>query len=135
MPPQFRCTLILPVYNAKNIIVEKVDRLKRFVADHPDWCVLMVVDGCPHGSADALAPLVEGLAPAIRMERYEQNRGKGYALRLGLSQATTPYRIYTDIDLAYDPDEALKILALLEHGADVGVVNRASPEFALYDES
>jgi hypothetical protein len=32
------------------------------------------------------------------------------------------------VDLAYDPDQALRILKVLEDGADVGVVNRASPE-------
>jgi len=42
--------------------------------------------------------------------------------------AKTPYRVFTDVDLAYDPDEALKILRLLESGADLAVANRASPE-------
>jgi dolichyl-phosphate beta-glucosyltransferase len=124
---EFRCTLVLPVYDAVGFIAKTVARLRVFVAEHPDWCVLLVVDGCPHGSAKALAPLVENLAPRIRMDSYEPNRGKGYALRRGLDLATTPYRIYTDVDLAYDPDEAIKILKLLENGADVGVVNRANP--------
>jgi len=127
-PREFRCTLVLPVYDAVDFIAATVKRLKKFVADHPDWCVILVVDGCPRGSAQALAPLVDGLSPQIRMESYMPNRGKGYALRHGLDLATTPYRIYTDVDLAYDPEEAVKILALLENGADVGVVNRASYE-------
>ena len=67
-------------------------------------------------------------SPRIRGERYERNRGKGHALRRGLNLARTPYRIYTDVDLAYDPDQAVRILELLEKGADLGVVNRASPD-------
>jgi len=124
---EFRSTLVLPVYDAASCLEATVGRLRQFVANHPDWCVLLVVDGCPFGSADALKPLIENLGPAIRMESYEQNRGKGYALRRGLDLAETPYRIYTDVDLAYDPEEAIKILELLESGADVGVVNRANP--------
>ncbi|MDP9173967.1 MAG: glycosyltransferase [Planctomycetota bacterium] len=123
----FLCTLILPVYDAVDCIASTVGRLQDFVANHPEWCVLLVVDGCPFGSAQALKPLIENLGPAIRMDTYEQNRGKGFALRRGLDLATTPYRIYTDVDLAYDPEEAVKILSLLMNGADVGVVNRANP--------
>jgi dolichyl-phosphate beta-glucosyltransferase len=124
---EYRCTLVLPVYAAAGIIASTVERLKKFVADHPEWCALIVCDGCA-ATAAALRPLIADLGPSIAMEYYEVNRGKGYALRRGLSLATTPFRIYTDADLAYDPEEALKILQLLENGADVGVVNRASAE-------
>lgn len=125
---QFRCTLVLPTYGAADFISSTVTRLRRFLEDHPDWCALFVCDGCPHGTAEKLLPLIENLAPQIRLDHYETNRGKGYALRRGLNLAKTPYRMYTDVDLAYDPEEALKIQRLLEAGADVGVVNRASPD-------
>jgi dolichyl-phosphate beta-glucosyltransferase len=126
--PQFRCTLVLPTYGAVDFIASTVTRVRRFLEGHADWCALFVIDGCPHGTAEKLLPLIENLAPQIRLDHYETNRGKGYALRRGLNLAKTPYRIYTDVDLAYDPEEAVKIQQLLEGGADVGVVNRASPE-------
>jgi dolichyl-phosphate beta-glucosyltransferase len=125
---QFRCTLVLPTYGAVDFIASTVARVRQFLIGHPDWCALFVCDGCPHGTAEALQPLIENLAPQIRLDHYETNRGKGYALRRGLNLAKTPYRVYTDVDLAYDPQEAVKIQQLLEAGADVGVVNRASPE-------
>jgi len=122
-----RATLVLPVFDAATIIASTVKRLKKFVADQPDWCVIIVCDGCA-STAAVLKPLIADLSPSIRMDYYEPNRGKGYAVRRGLNLATTPYRVYTDADLAYDPDEAIKILHLLENGADVGVVNRACSE-------
>lgn len=122
-----RCTLILPTYNAAGFIAGTVERVNRFLDSQPEWCALFVCDGCSDGTAEKLAALTKGAA-RIRVESYERNRGKGHALRRGLSLAKTPYRIYTDVDLAYDPDQALRILKLLEDGADVGVVNRASPE-------
>lgn len=125
---QFRCTLVLPTYGAVDFIASTVTRLQHFLLNHPDWCALFVCDGCPHGTAQTLLPLIENLAPQIRLDHYETNRGKGYALRRGLNLARTPFRIYTDVDLAYDPEEAVKIQRLLEAGADVGVVNRASPD-------
>lgn len=125
---QFRCTLILPTYDASDFIEATVNRVRDFLSQHLDWCALFVVDGCPHGTGEKLQPLVANLAPQIRMDNCLQNHGKGHVLRRGLDLAKTPFRIYTDVDLAYDPDEALKILAVLENGADLGVVNRASPE-------
>jgi dolichyl-phosphate beta-glucosyltransferase len=124
----FHCTLILPMYNAADFIGKTVDRLRTFLEEHPDWCCLFVSDGCKNGSAEALEPLLKAMPEQMRLEAYEKNRGKGYALRRGLNLARTPFKIFTDVDLAYDPDEALKILSLLENGADLAVVNRASAQ-------
>jgi dolichyl-phosphate beta-glucosyltransferase len=128
MRPAFRSTLVVPTYNAMAFIDDSVARLRRFVGEHPDWCVLFVCDGCTDGTAARIAELIRADGPAMALEAYTRNRGKGYALRLGLTRANTPIRVFTDVDLAYDPEEALKIAAVLEEGADVAVVNRASPE-------
>jgi dolichyl-phosphate beta-glucosyltransferase len=125
---QFKCTLILPTYNAADFIEGSVKKLYRFLSQYPDWCVLFVCDGCSDGTVEKLRPLIEDFDPHMRVEAYEKNRGKGYALRRGLSVADTPFKIYTDVDLAYDAEESVKILKLLEGGADVAVVNRASPD-------
>ncbi|HEX4055540.1 MAG TPA: glycosyltransferase [Tepidisphaeraceae bacterium] len=124
----FYCTLVLPTFNASDFIGATVARLRRFLHNNPDWSVLFVCDGCTDDTMQKLLPRVQDLAPQIRVEAYEVNRGKGHALRRGLSMADTPYRIFTDVDLAYDFDEALKILNLLEAGADLAVANRASPD-------
>lgn len=128
MVSAYKCTLVVPTYNASSFIDGVVERLRRFTAEHPDWCVLFVCDGCKDDTADKLSRLIANDAPAIRAEVYTTNRGKGYAIRRGLSAAQTPYCVYTDVDLAYDPDEAVKLLEKLEAGADLAVVNRAHPE-------
>src|SRR5262249_20703606 len=102
--------------------------LRRFVGERPDWHVLFVCDGCRDDTPGRLSRLIRDAGPVLSVDVYEKNRGKGFALRRGLSRVETPFRIYTDVDLAYDPDEALKLAALLEGGADVAVANRASPE-------
>jgi dolichyl-phosphate beta-glucosyltransferase len=124
----FHSTLILPTYNASDFIESTVQRLFRFLSAHEDWCVLFVCDGCKDDTVAKLKPMLEDFAPQMRVESYEKNRGKGYALRRGLNMADTPFKIFLDVDLAYDPEEAVKIQQLLEHGADLAVVNRASPE-------
>jgi dolichyl-phosphate beta-glucosyltransferase len=124
----FHATLVLPTYNASDFIETTVQRLFRFLSIHEDWCVLFVCDGCKDDTVPKLRSLIADYSPQMRVEAYEQNRGKGYALRRGLSLAATPFKIYTDVDLAYDPEESVKIKNLLEAGADLAVVNRANPE-------
>ena len=70
--------------------------------------------------------MIHGDGPALAAEVYAANRGKGFALRRGLSLATEPFRFFVDVDLAYDPDEALKLLSVLEAGPDLAVANRAN---------
>src|SRR6185295_9128050 len=117
------CTLVLPTYNAAGFISNSLERLRHFVADHPQWTVLFVCDGCSDDTVARILPASHSIA----VHSYEQNRGKGYALRRALSLVKTPFVVYTDVDLAYDPDEALKVLRLLEHGADLAVANRVDP--------
>src|SRR5947209_5668789 len=106
----FRCTLVVPAYNAMPCADATVERLRRFTREHPEWCVMFVCDGCSDGTAEYLTKITRADLPRIRVESYARNRGKGHALRLGLTRASTPFKVFTDVDLAYDPEEALKLV-------------------------
>ena len=121
------CTLVVPTYNAENFIAQTVDRLRQFIADHPQWAVLFTCDGCSDNTVARLQEEISRGSAGLSVHSYECNRGKGYALRRALNLVRTPYAVYTDVDLAYDPDEALKVLQLLEDGADLAVANRVDP--------
>jgi dolichyl-phosphate beta-glucosyltransferase len=121
------CTLVIPTYNASAFIAQSVARLSKFLEAQPEFCVLFVCDGCTDDTAEQLASLTED-QPRMSVHTYSKNRGKGYAVRQGMWRAQTPYRIFTDADLAYAPEEAAKLLAVLRDGADMVVVNRAHPD-------
>lgn len=121
------CTLVIPTYNAAAFIGKSVVRLSKFLEAQPEFCVLFVCDGCGDDTAAQLESLVKD-QPRMTVLSYTRNRGKGYAVKHGMWRAQTPYRIFTDADLAYAPEEAVKLLALLRAGADMVVVNRAHPD-------
>jgi glycosyltransferase involved in cell wall biosynthesis len=119
------CTLVIPTYNAAAFIDQTVARLREFLHANPRFRVLFVCDGCTDGTADRLQSAIGRDEPFMGVEDYPDNRGKGFALKRGLTLARTPYLFFLDADLAYGPEESLKLLALLEAGASLAVVNRA----------
>jgi len=121
------CTLVIPTYNAASFIEQTVARLRAFLNSNPRFRVLFVCDGCTDDTAERLHEAIGADEPFIAVEDYPDNRGKGFALKRGLSLARTPFLFFLDADLAYGPEEALKLLALLEGGASLAVVNRADP--------
>lgn len=125
---QTACTLVLPTYNASSFIADTVSRMERFLREHPSFEVMFVSDGCKDDTVAILKNLLPSLGDRVKLIAYEQNRGKGHALRTAFSACETPYIIFTDVDLAYEPDDAEKLLAVLRNGADLVVVNRASPD-------
>src|SRR5438093_1035506 len=82
-PP--RCTLVVPTYNAAGFIADTVERLRVFVADHPRWVVLFVCDGCSDDTVARLSAELSPASPSLLLHTYQDNRGKGYALRRALN--------------------------------------------------
>ena len=81
----------------------------------------MVDDGSPDDTADRAA---EAGARVVRLER---NRGKGAAVRAGMLAANGRTVAFTDVDLAYPPEQLRDLLAAIEDGWDVAVGNRRHP--------
>ncbi len=71
------CVAVIPVYNNAGTVGAVIEGVKGYVED-----VIVVDDGSTDGTGGVLAR-VDG----IEVVSYSENRGKGYALRSGLSEA------------------------------------------------
>lgn len=88
-----------------------------------DLVELVVVDDA---STDGTAALVAGHAqrdPRIRLVRAT-GRGKGAAVRSGVLAASAPWILVMDADLATPLEEAARLAAEVEGGADVAIGSR-----------
>lgn len=119
-------TVVVPAYDEAGTVGESLPRLHAELErlDRP-FEILLVSDG----SHDATAGVAQALGLAhLRVEHYEPNRGKGYALRYGLSRATSPYVAFIDADLDIHPRSIGPLLAVVEAGdADVCVGSKVHP--------
>jgi len=89
---------------------------------------IIVVDD---GSSDGTATVAESVfakhpASVSQVVRYEPNRGKGYAVRLGLKAASADIALFTDADLSTPIEETPKLVEPIRSGEiDVSFGSRA----------
>ncbi|MBW3590015.1 MAG: glycosyltransferase [Actinobacteria bacterium] len=87
--------------------------------------VIAVSDGSTDGSQE----LVRELAPqGLRLIHYDVNRGKGYALRMGLGKARGRYVAFIDSDGDLNPSELASFLTLMDtYDVDLVVGSKRHP--------
>jgi glycosyltransferase involved in cell wall biosynthesis len=115
IPPDFRLTVVVPVFNEVNTVLDVIARLRKTSLPLE---IILVDDGSSDGTRDKLAQLPP--ADDLRIILHEVNRGKGAALRTGFAEATGNAVVVQDADLEYDPDDfRFLIQPIIEGHADV----------------
>ena len=108
-------SVIMPVFNEAETVLEII----RIVLAQPCVAELIIVDDASNdGTWEALSRL--GPDTRVRTIRHDINRGKGAAIRSGISKATADLVVIQDADLEYDPSEyPVLIQPILLKRADV----------------
>lgn len=97
-----KISLVIPMYNESSIIEATARELSDYMSKNFDsYEILFSNDGSKDDCAEKCAAL--GL-PNVRVVGYENNRGKGCAVREGIMQAQGDIIMFTDADLAYGTD-------------------------------
>lgn len=107
-------SLVMPAYNEEATIAQAIER----VLAQPFVGELIIVDDA---STDGTPKILEKITDArVTVLKHPINRGKGAAIRTGISQATLPFVGIQDADLEYNPADLARVIAPLEQGlADV----------------
>ncbi len=113
MKGNFRITVIMPVYNEKDNVINVIEEVKKQSVDE----IIVVDDFSTDGTRELLKGLKDNL---VRVYYHEKNLGKGGAVRTALSKATGDIIIIQDADLEYDPNEYGRLIdPILKNKADV----------------
>ena len=91
-------SVIIPCYNESQDIVKNAETIKEYLNTHQiDYELLLVNDG----SKDNTKEVIESI-PGVRALSYDENRGKGGAIKYGIENATGDYVLFMDADLSTD---------------------------------
>lgn len=126
MPPQL--SVVVPAYNEAARLGLTVSRIVEYLNQAFESSELIVVDD---GSTDQTSSVAERAIAnsntvSARVIRYEQNRGKGYAVRLGLLAAAADLALFSDADLSTPITETPKLVDPIRRGEfDVTFGSRA----------
>lgn len=123
LPEGFRLSVVVPIYNEKDTIIELIRRVQAVAIPKE---IILVDDGSTDGTRDILAKIEQ--RPDLRIILQERNQGKGAALRTGFSQAKGDIVIIQDADLEYDPRQYRRLIQPIVEGvADVVYGSRFVP--------
>ncbi len=115
LPSDFRLSVVIPVFNEVNTVVEVIERVRRTALPLE---IILVDDGSQDGTREKLQSLPQ--ADDLRIIFHKCNRGKGAALRTGFQEATGTAVVVQDADLEYDPDDfRFLVQPIVEGEADV----------------
>lgn len=118
-------TVVIPAYNEERRLPSTLDSVEKYLESRNISYEVIVVND---GSHDGTAKLVQDVAtrnPNFRLLSYEQNQGKGYAVRLGMQNGRGEILLYNDADGSSPISEVSRLEKALSEGADVAVGSRA----------
>jgi len=111
-----KVSIVVPCFNEKNSILEIVEAV--IGSPVPNKEIIVVDDCSTDGTREILQQQIEPLVDKIIY--HEKNKGKGAALRTGISNITGDIVIIQDADLEYNPKEYPILLEpFIEGKADV----------------
>lgn len=104
-------SIVIPAFNEQDRLGRSIATILAYIQENNLNAELIVVDD---GSSDATEMVAEeacGSHPEIRSRviRYENNRGKGFAVRTGLKSAEANIALFSDADLSTPIEELVKL--------------------------
>jgi dolichyl-phosphate beta-glucosyltransferase len=120
-------SVVIPAYNEEARLGPTVERVVAYLeARGVPWEIVIADDGSKDRTRQVAVEASSG-SPRVRVLALTPNRGKGAAVRAGMTAARGDRILFSDADLATPIEELDKLMAQLDGGADIAIASRALP--------
>jgi glycosyltransferase involved in cell wall biosynthesis len=113
-----KLSIVVPAFNEAERLGASLRAIVAYLSQRREENELIVVDDGSDDDTRAVAEqsLADSAAVATRVIRYEPNRGKGHAVRMGLMAAQANIVLFSDADLSTPITEAPKLVDPIFNG-------------------
>lgn len=123
-------TIVLPMYKPPRQwsahFLKNMEELDAYLPVHMLPQYVVVYDGMPDRDTLCEFRKVYERHKRVRFTWYDNNRGKGFALRCGVNSACSPLVLTMDFDFPYRKESVAEMIRLLQQGYDVIVGKRST---------
>lgn len=116
-----KASIIIPAYNESAVIEKNMRKLDSFLKERGfDYEIIVVSDGSRDNTREIVRENL--VCDNIIDGGYDDNRGKGGALKAGVKVASGDIIVTTDADLAYGTDVIEKAILLMQESPDIKIL-------------
>lgn len=102
-------SIVIPVFNEKNIILKTLERVQLADITPYEKDVIIVDDGSTDGTSEILAEYGKRF-PTVKLIYLPENQGKASAINAALPHVSGDIILIQDADLEYSPDDYKSLL-------------------------
>jgi glycosyltransferase involved in cell wall biosynthesis len=121
-------SIVIPAFEEESRLGDSLEKISEFLkASSTNAEIIVVDDGSKDSTANAASSVLDR-HPEIHSKviRYEQNRGKGFAVKTGLRETSGDIALFSDADLSTPIEETQKLIDPIRSGEyDVTFGSRA----------
>lgn len=119
-------SIIIPVFNEESCIEKTLERIINYMIGKRISYQIIVADD---GSTDRTKEIVYSLSVKynsvpIKFISHNIHKGKGFAVNIGMKEASGEYSLFLDADLSTDISEIEKFVPYIQQGKDVIIGTR-----------
>lgn len=129
MAKKIELSIVVPCFNEEKRLQNRFDSAYRFFKNHFEaFEIILVNDGSKDDTLELLKNLSDKYSD-VSFVTYQQNQGKGYALKSGVNQAKGEIIGIMDADFSINLDETVKFVNAISQGNDIVIGDRSNKEY------
>jgi dolichyl-phosphate beta-glucosyltransferase len=117
-------SIVIPAYNESQRLGGTLDKVLAYVRSRGWNAEVIVVNDGSHDNTEEIARKFADKDPIVRVVNNPGNRGKGYSVRNGMLRSRGKIVLFSDADLSSPIEEAAKLMAAIDSGADIAIGSR-----------